>query len=250
MHFAVNLLSIRSVSMREWHFKVPSRPYWRLWWNEQPGAYIESDLGRIDLDPQKVVVVSPGTVITPFLDSPVRQFSVHYQLEAPFAPSEPGIFGLELTDELKRLVSAGEASLADPVRFRILTVTSLIAEVCRSLPPEIWFNPEPDPRLARVLEAMDLHIAQPLSNPDLARIAGMSPNAFVRYFTQRFGVSPQSHYMGIRLDRASLMLEYEDKTIEQISSDCGFCDRNYFSTVFRKKMGCTPAAFRKEMRKR
>jgi AraC-like DNA-binding protein len=44
------------------------------------------------------------------------------------------------------------------------------------------------------------------------------------------------------------MLEYENDSIEQIAEACGFCDRNYFSTVFRKKLGIPPAEFRKMLR--
>jgi AraC-like DNA-binding protein len=48
----------------------------------------------------------------------------------------------------------------------------------------------------------------------------------------------------IRLERAKHLLQYYDLSVAQISEQCGFCDPNYFSRLFKKINKCTPREYR------
>lgn len=248
MQFAVNILAAHFRRLPDWKITVSERPYWRLWWSEAPGISVETEAGHTELTPDQLVLLAPHTSFTPTMRNPVHHLNLHFQLEAPFDLAVQGIYATPVTVALAEELEGAKGAIRQRRRQRILVLTRLVNSACLALPDSAWREPVTDNRFVRVMSAMEQHEGEPLSNADLAAIAKMATTAFVRSFSQRFGISPQAHYLELRLEKASLMLEYEDTTIEQIAEACGFCDRNYFSTVFRKKLGFPPAEFRKMSR--
>ncbi len=51
--------------------------------------------------------------------------------------------------------------------------------------------------------------------------------------------------MNRRFEQAKRLLLTTEKSIRQIALDSGFCDPDYFSAAFKKRIGCSPRAFRK-----
>lgn len=52
-----------------------------------------------------------------------------------------------------------------------------------------------------------------------------------------------------KLIEAKNLLAITDKSISEIGFELGYVEKPYFTSVFKKKSGCTPTAFRQEMRK-
>ena len=50
-----------------------------------------------------------------------------------------------------------------------------------------------------------------------------------------------------KLIEAKNLLLTTDRTIAEIGFDLGYNDKSYFTSVFKRKSGQTPSAFRKEM---
>jgi len=248
MQFAVNILTARYRRLPDWEILASERPYWRLWWSEEAGISVETEAGHTELTPEQIVLLAPHTAFTPTMSNPVHHLNLHFQLEAPFDLAVPGIYAIPVTTALAEELEAAKRAIRQKKRRRILMLSRLVNSACLALPDSAWREPVSDARFVRGMAAMEQHEGEPLSNADLAAIARMATTAFVRSFSKRFGISPQAHYMELRLEKASLMLEYENDSIEQIAEACGFCDRNYFSTVFRKKLGFPPAEFRKMSR--
>ena len=51
----------------------------------------------------------------------------------------------------------------------------------------------------------------------------------------------------IRMEKAAELMKDPDKKLETISFLVGYDDYNYFSRVFRKKMGCSPRDYRNNL---
>lgn len=113
----------------------------------------------------------------------------------------------------------------------------LVAAARRDVPP-------PDPRVERVLEFVDAHLADDLSVRVLAAVAGMSPSWFARTFTGHVGVSPQRHVERQRMVVAGQLLDATDRSVASIARAVGFEDPLYFSTRFRRVVGASPTAHR------
>jgi len=64
---------------------------------------------------------------------------------------------------------------------------------------------------------------------------------------QQTGRTPQDFIRKKRVENASRLLYHSDQSIKQISAECGFNDRYYFTRVFSREMGISPARYRKNL---
>ncbi len=81
---------------------------------------------------------------------------------------------------------------------------------------------------------------------DMAKSLNYSPSYLRHAFKDKSGKTIASVLNSVRLSQAKQLLATTDLSITYIGTECGFCDGNYFSTVFKKKYGITPKQFRKQ----
>src|SRR3954468_8317832 len=99
-------------------------------------------------------------------------------------------------------------------------------------------------RMLRARDAMDRTFAQPLSIPELARIADVSEAHFIRTFRATFSETPHRYLQRRRVERAMFLLRVTDRPITDICFDVGFSSLGPFSGPFRDIVGEPPTAFR------
>lgn len=88
----------------------------------------------------------------------------------------------------------------------------------------------------------------PLSVEELAAHQGLCSGYYSKMFVRFLGSSPQSYLIRIRLQNACMLLRQSDMSVAQISSAVGYGDPLYFSRVFRKNIGVSPAEYRRMYR--
>ncbi|WP_280234365.1 GlxA family transcriptional regulator [Nocardia cyriacigeorgica] len=93
-------------------------------------------------------------------------------------------------------------------------------------------------------------LAEPIDLDAWARAAAMSRRTFTRRFRERTGSSPQQWLLHQRTDRARLLLESTDDTIERIAADSGFGTAVTLRHHFHRLLGTGPAAHRALFRAR
>lgn len=89
------------------------------------------------------------------------------------------------------------------------------------------------------------HYSEPLTLDRIAATAAFSPSYFHARFRDAFGCTPADFLRNTRLSAAKKMLLTTDRSITEISADCGFESAAYFARVFREHVGMSPSAFRK-----
>ena len=99
-------------------------------------------------------------------------------------------------------------------------------------------------RLVRVRTQLDEAVA-PLDVDEMARIACLSPHHFHRLFTRLFGATPHRYAVHKRLERAAAALRRRDDPVLEIALAHGFESLGSFTTLFRRRFGLPPAAWRK-----
>jgi AraC-like DNA-binding protein len=101
-------------------------------------------------------------------------------------------------------------------------------------------------KLRRATAFIGEHFTGRLRMSDVARVAGFAPSHFSRLFKQRHGATFERYVLVRRLDRAKELLRNTDMSIERISHQSGFGSPLYFYEAFRRAVGTTPSAFRRE----
>jgi AraC family transcriptional regulator len=98
--------------------------------------------------------------------------------------------------------------------------------------------------LKRVRELLHDRMADRLSMDELAAEAGVHRSHLARTFRQYYGCSLGEYLRDVRLRWAVWELTSTDAPIAAIAAQAGFGDQSYFTRVFRKQFGQTPAQFR------
>jgi len=86
----------------------------------------------------------------------------------------------------------------------------------------------------------------PVTLAELADVACMSPNHLVRTFKQVFGQTPHQFIISKRLEEAQRLLLQSGESITEICLDVGFESLGTFSSLFHRRFGVSPTAFRQQ----
>lgn len=93
-------------------------------------------------------------------------------------------------------------------------------------------------------EFMLENLADELSVAAIASTTGLSANHFSQEFKKATGFTPHQWLTRMRIDRAKEMLSQHFLPVKAIAAHCGFADQSYFTKVFSRETGMTPAAWR------
>jgi AraC-like DNA-binding protein len=80
---------------------------------------------------------------------------------------------------------------------------------------------------------------------EVADLIYLTESNFCKFFKKATGKTYSDYVNEIRINEASRLLIQTDKTISQISFECGFETLSYFNRVFLNKKGITPSFYRK-----
>ncbi|GAA5074155.1 GlxA family transcriptional regulator [Nocardia iowensis] len=101
-----------------------------------------------------------------------------------------------------------------------------------------------DDPIERAMVWARTHLGDPIDLDSWARVALMSRRTFTRRFRDRTGNSPQQWLLHQRADRARLLLETTDDTMDRIAAETGFGTAVSLRHHFHRILGTTPAAHR------
>ena len=100
----------------------------------------------------------------------------------------------------------------------------------------------------RIGEHIEKNIGASIRVSDLSALVQLSEAYFARAFKRTYGMTPHSYVIGRRLDQVSHHLLKGQASISDIALECGFTDQAHLCKLFRRRMGQSPAAWRREAR--
>ncbi|MEW4922898.1 AraC family transcriptional regulator [Algibacter sp. 2305UL17-15] len=103
--------------------------------------------------------------------------------------------------------------------------------------------------LNKVIIYIAKHLNEEITVSSLAKYCNLSPDHFSRSFYSKFQVTPNKYIQLKRIERAQFLLLTTKKSLKQVAQNVGFGNMSYFSRLFKKHAGETPAAFRKNQLK-
>lgn len=99
--------------------------------------------------------------------------------------------------------------------------------------------------LRRLFAHVDDHLAQPLRLPQLAALARLSEDHFLRAFKAAVGQTPHQYVLERRIDHSKRLLATSAMPVADIARAGGFSGPSHFAAAFRQRVGTTPTAWRK-----
>ena len=103
-------------------------------------------------------------------------------------------------------------------------------------------------RVVSTLAFMEQHLDMPLTLDAMAAHSGQSLPYFTKLFRQRTNQSPMAYFIQLKIRKACELLDQTDSTIREIATQLGYDDPYYFSRIFKKTQGCSPAAYRRSVK--
>ncbi len=94
------------------------------------------------------------------------------------------------------------------------------------------------------VDAMESHVADPLTLRQLALIAGVSARHLNRLFTEKLRQPTMKYYRELRLDKAQNLLRNSPMPITEIALACGFANSSHFSRLYSAKYRLPPSKIR------
>lgn len=255
----LRLLKIDTLQLSEgtWTARNVCDPFWRLYRNEDDGAFLNlPNREPFDLHAGRVYLVPAGVFFSCGQSAGFRHFYLHFDVvglpRLTLASLFDGPVGLPLDPDFEARVSTVSA-ITEPnaQRWRAKAIAyEALARHIETVPPTLRVRAlgraaalEPvAPALALIESSLD----SALDVPTLARTCCFSTDHFARLFKSSVGQTPAAYIQSRRIERAAERLLTTDDSLETIAEDYGLGNRFYFSRVFARKMGVPPAAYRKQ----
>lgn len=110
-----------------------------------------------------------------------------------------------------------------------------------------------NPKMSRISQEccdfIEKNFQKPLKLSDIAESVGYTEYYLSRRFYKEMGIRLLDYLKDVRLNHAKILLITTNLGIQEISDRLQFSSRSYFSKVFQKKIGMSPAEYRARMGK-
>ena len=108
-------------------------------------------------------------------------------------------------------------------------------------------RPRESKYVKEIKQYMTEHLYTPFHVKGLAEYMSMSPSYCHALFKKEVGVPIMTYFNGLRLQEAKNLLVLGGHSLADIVESLCFYDYNYFSRIFKKHFGITPAQYKKQL---
>ncbi len=237
-------------------------------------AHIRCGKAEFAVQPDDIVLANRGEVHHCTSDSDeLRYFVLRINLEVVRAsvpqaiytrygrPIDEGtlLFEHRLVDPaIRRLLDRMISALRQQDKGYELTLMGLCYELisqllnCHTiaqLPRDAAMFSKQMSRFGKVLDYIDQYYEQDIVLRDLADIACMSQGYFCRTFKDMIGCTAIDYLNRTRVEKAIVLLNKRDMSIDQVSRVVGYDNADYFRRLFKRYMHETPGDYLRDSRK-
>jgi AraC-like DNA-binding protein len=167
-----------------------------------------------------------------------------------------GRVGVEVTDQLSRLVFGAAHAMADPdhddplFEDRLCTLTQAAFDQswqwtergAAFTGPDL---PTRDFRIRKAMRALQERLGDMLELDEIARESGLSRPHFYKLFRTQVGVTPNVYLNALRMERAIGQLTETGNPVTDIGLDLGFASQASFSRFFIANGVVPPSVYRR-----
>jgi len=123
----------------------------------------------------------------------------------------------------------------------IYSLFAILFEKCYKEPDDDKESPRNIDFIKNVTLYLNDNYTEPISTADISKALFMTSSRFCHMFRQNFGMSFSNHLCKFRVIRASEIYKNTRTPLTEVAASVGFLDYNYFSKMFKKYIGESPA---------
>jgi len=105
-------------------------------------------------------------------------------------------------------------------------------------------------KLSQIIDYIEQNLTGNITVKELAVIAHLQPNYFIRLFKKHMGTSPIQYINRKRIEKAKRLLAATDLTLTEICAEIGTGDIYYLSKLFKEHTGFSPTAYRQMIKQK
>lgn len=234
----------------QWNYPGVFGSYWRLHYNFQRGHCLLFGEKIVELTPERIVLIPDHQSFHCLGEHPVPSLwitfsftrQLHPELDVPVV-LEPRDTELFLIRDLSNYIESEYDQSGDT--DAIYRYSLALLHVVMTRPELRWKTPVPE-KLLTVKNNIDRHLSQKMTNAQLAKSIGMGVSGFERLFKRHYGMTVSRYIVETRVSDACDRLMHTNDSIDIIAEETGFANRAYFSRVFKRVTGESPAMFRRK----
>ncbi|HEY4264910.1 MAG TPA: helix-turn-helix domain-containing protein [Micropepsaceae bacterium] len=102
-----------------------------------------------------------------------------------------------------------------------------------------------DSSILKVQHWLQTQATKKPSVSEMAKAGGLEPRTLHRRFQKATGLKPNEYSQHLRVGKAREMLEFTNRTVDQVASAVGYEDPSSFRRVFQRVVGLSPGAYRR-----
>lgn len=237
---------------QEWNYPSVFSPFWRLYYNFEPGHCVMFGEQVVELLPDRIILIPDHCYFHCLGENPVPTFWLAFSFTKALHRDMTIPVQLSLRDterclirDVKNLIAADETcEPTDPIFRNTLALLQVV--LAR---PELGWRPPISEKLARSRTYIEANISGRLTNDILAKEAALSVAGFERAFKRYHGCTPGRFVIETRVREVCHLLMETRESIDVIAEKTGFPNCAYLSRVFKMIVGDSPANFRKGAQK-
>jgi AraC family transcriptional regulator of arabinose operon len=127
-----------------------------------------------------------------------------------------------------------------------LILESTLANLLMTIARDTKHPVRDDERMLLVRRLLETGVSRQHSLASLAASVHLSPTYLSARFSRMTGQSPIAYLIDLRLRQARELLRSTDLQIKAVASQVGYEDPYFFSRLFRRKVGVSPRAYRRQ----
>ena len=109
-------------------------------------------------------------------------------------------------------------------------------------------HPKTYKSLTKARDFMRYAYGRPVSLPDVAARANLSPYHFLRVYKRAYGETPHEFLTRLRIERAKTLLARGSHNVTEACFEVGFSSLGSFSSLFAHRVGLSPSEYRRYAR--
>jgi len=233
----------------DWNYLSVYSPFWRAYYDFQPGHAVRFGQRDTSLGPHALVVIPNHQRFDCLGDQAVPKLWLDFSCDWNVEPQTP----MPITIPRDRVLGPMLAEFpylfrappsAGRPQIRRLGLAMLVYLLGSHRIPRQRRLPD---RIADVVQRINQRPAHPWRNPQLAASVSMGTESFIRLFKRWTGETPIRYVQQVRIREACRLLSETRLPIDEIALRTGFPDRFYFSRVFKRHTSRSPAAYRRDI---